>query len=425
MRTERLKPLALVERNASGRTIFLSDEYEVLEAPTQWIGEVAMRRSRSSETEGMYSRVMAGFLQWLDDVGYGCAQWNAVDSEIFDRYIEFLRNPPVFSKHSPSAKTIAYYACRIADFYDWARKKGYKHYFDLSMKEVEISLKNQLLLGHVSSTRKVSVPDIRVERSISELIKHERQKFVTQENHKAALALMDDVVFVVIATIFRITALRPKELLQLPYKGGASNPGFIPYDTSDIPVDLSTSVIDFICESKGKRRLVRFPGKLWEAICKIYMPIRRIRSRKYRARVGVSPPNSALFLTKDGYIVDYRILYYHFSKIGRKVKECQIFSEKIVYSQEVYGARMLRHTCATYFVIDSLRLKNMLGKPYFYDAGIDEDLRQLLGHSDVETTYKYYVHLINRMHGEDLLQELHQTRVDGGLSLMLDRLGFS
>ncbi len=425
MRIERLKPQSMVERNTAARTVFFSDEYEVIEAPTYWIGEVAMRRSKSAKTEEKYSRIMGNYLQWLDDSGYGCCSWNSVDEEIFNAYIEFLQKPTPLKERGIYRDTIIDYACRIADFYEWARKKGYKHYFDLKMKDVEVTLRNQRLLGHINSTAKFSVLDISVERNIAELIKSDRNKFVAQENYRVALNLMEDLVFVVIATVIRVTAMRPKEVLQLPYKGGLTNSEFFPYDVADIPDGLANSSINFICESKGKRRRIEFPGKLWETICRIYIPIRQARVRKYRSRMGVSPPNSALFLTEDGYIVTYPILYYHFSKIGQKLKEITVRGNLLVYSQDLFGARMLRHTCATYFVIDALRLKMMLGKPYVYDAGIDEDLRELLGHSDVGTTYKYYVHMINRMHGEDLLKELHQTRVDSGISVMLDRMGYS
>ena len=84
---------------------------------------------------------------------------------------------------------------------------------------------------------------------------------------------------------------------------------------------------------------------------------------------------------------------------------------------------MLRHACATYFVYDALKKKNRLGDAPVYDASLDEELRKLLGHEDVKTTYMYYVHLVNRFFYDDLLQDTMRARVDDGITALLKRFG--
>ena len=96
-----------------------------------------------------------------------------------------------------------------------------------------------------------------------------------------------------------------------------------------------------------------------------------------------------------------------------------------MYKKRAFNPRMLRHTCATYFVYEALKQNNMLGRSFVYDAAVDEDLRQLLGHNDVRTSYEYYVHLANRFFKEDLLADLHRSRVDAGLSALLDAVGYA
>lgn len=73
---------------------------------------------------------------------------------------------------------------------------------------------------------------------------------------------------------------------------------------------------------------------------------------------------------------------------------------------------MLRHAFATYFVLHQLIAKNRLGQPYLYDAAVDQLLREFLGHADINTTYKYYVHLVNRFVQDDLIFDLqkHQNK---------------
>jgi len=49
----------------------------------------------------------------------------------------------------------------------------------------------------------------------------------------------------------------------------------------------------------------------------------------------------------------------------------------------------------------------------------------MLGHTNVRTTLEYYVHLVNRYVHDNLLTDLHRSRVDAGLSAILDRHNYS
>lgn len=406
------------------RTLFFDDNYQLIEAPTLWIDGVAQRRSESEKTEQKYSWIIARYLQWLDDSGYGSTNWALVDEDILNQYIIFLQVPDSANGSAPLKKTVVDYICRIVDFYRWARAKGYKHYLYLEMNEVKRKVRDQLLLAHINDTVTACVPRLKVKPSAAKRIRPEKDKFLTQNEFRAALDLLDDPVFVVIATVVRVTGMRPKELLQLPYRGRADNCDFVPYDFDSIPPSLASKTINFFCESKGKNRVIRFPGKLWSAICRLYIPLRRERAELFFRRTGKYPPNSALFLTKNGTIVTYENLHYHFGKVGDAAHRARESGVVSPYSRSTFGARMLRHTCATYFVADALRARNQLHRPYIYDAALDEELRELLGHEDVGTTYKHYVHCVKRLLADDLLSELHRTRVDSGLAVMLDRFGY-
>ena len=170
--------------------------------------------------------------------------------------------------------------------------------------------------------------------------------------------------------------------------------------------NLSSILFEF--ESKGKRRSIKFPGDIWAAICRAWMPKRTERAMKYREKYGVMPPNTALFLSKNGVIVTRKMLSDNFKRV----------SEKNEYPEEGLTPRMLRHAFATYFVLDALKQYDLLGKPYIYNMVIDDSLREWMGHSNVDTTYKYYVHLINRYFHNDLLEDLNKNKNKEILKIM-------
>lgn len=404
--------------------IVFDDGFQIIEAPTRWLMHISKVRSRSSETLRKYAWIISRYFQWLDDAGYGAANWASIDIEVFEQYLLHIMRPSLRVSAGPLESTATDYASRIVSFYDWAGRVGYLHFLEIDREEVYIRLKDQTLIAHAQE----GIPRERLTFNLpggrAAFFLVEAEKFVVEADFKIALQLMDDEVFRVIAAIIRITAMRPKEVLQLPYRGSAENAGFVPYDVDDLPEALDGEEIPFYCRSKGKNRVVKFPGRLWSTICQTYIPLRRERAKLYQKRFGVSPRNSVLFLTKDGYAVDYSILYYHFSKVVIASSRNRSEGSGPIYGRRSFNARMLRHTCATYFVYEALKQNNMLGRSFVYDAAVDEDLRQLLGHNDVRTSYEYYVHLANRFFKEDLLADLHRSRVDAGLSALLDAQGY-
>jgi integrase len=405
--------------------MFLDDDYRVVEAPTRWMMDVAKRRSRSDATARTYAHILNRYLQWLDDAGYGSQAWQAVDEDIFDEYLIHIGQPnPRGDGRPPRHETLHHYASRIADFYDWAERNGYPHHLDIEAEELEHKLDNQLLLGHVRPGVAVTRLGFNLPTGRPALHEQELDKFVTQTDYEVALELMEDAVFPFMAATIRTTGLRPKELLQVPYRGKGYNAGFVPYDPGEVPDDPDRQDIFYIFESKGKRRSIQFPGKLWRVICERYIPLRRQRAEIYREKHGVSPRNEALWLTEDGNVVNYGILHYHFGKVVEKARGTAPREGGRNFSARRFTARMLRHSFATYFVYEALKRRERLGQSFVYDAALDEELRKMLGHNDVRTTLEYYVHLVNRFVHDDLLQDLKASQVDAGLSTILDAQGY-
>jgi site-specific recombinase XerD len=402
--------------------IFFDIEHRVIEAPTLWAMAVARKMSRSKATLDQYSGMMQRYLRWLEENGYGSQSWAMVDEDIFVNYIESICTADI--QHN----TVAGYCARIAFFYKWATRKGYKHFFDLDMADaenvIEVTLTNQRLLAHIKPSLTVTKLNFDTPAGRPALHEVEVEKFVTDKNHKAALGLMDDMVYRIIATIIRITGLRPRDLFQLPYRGKGVNDGFIPYELSELPPVIEKKDIHFYFRSKGKDRSIEFPGVLWRIICELYIPRRRERAEIYYKKHGISPKNDQLFLTEEGRVVNAYMLRYNFAKVVERARALPLDGPNLVFTGRRYNPRMLRHSCATYFVYEHLKKFNQLGRPYRYDPAVDEKLRRILGHEDVETTYKYYVHLVNRFHHDDLLADLKKSHVNQGLNALLDAIGY-
>lgn len=408
----------------SGIPVFFGDDHTLLEPATAWILRVAKLKSRSPNTTRKYAGILARYLQWLDDCGYGANAWASIDEEIFDEYLLHISKPTDREKFGPAHETLLDYASRIYDFYKWAQGQGYQHALDIEEEDLAIKIGEQSLLAHVGMEFKVTQLGFNLPTGRPALYQKELDKFVNQQDYEVALHLLDDIVYRIMAVIIRITALRPKDLLQLPYRGSHHNAGFVPYDVDQIPDDLHTREIGYTFNSKGKVRSIKFPGKLWAVICKSYIPIRRERAALYERVHGISPPNSKLFLTPDGLVVNYAILYYHFARVPELAKTAGPLKDGRTFQGRKFSARMLRHTCATYFVYEALKQRNMLGRSFVYDAALDDELRKLLGHTDVRTTLEYYVHLANRFAHDDLLADLQRSEVDVGLSELLKQLEY-
>jgi len=370
--------------------IFLDDDFRVLEGPSYWAIALAQKRSRSLETLKQYTTVLARFLQWRDDNGVKATNWQLTDEDVMNAYIGYIinnRDP----NGKPSNKTVEDYIAILSYFFKWATEKGYKHYWKLDSKKVTVQIMGSTAMV---KTEKQIDGRIRIGNGSTTHVDRERDKFIHRENIPRIMELFDDVVYAFMVLVLWRTGLRPKELFQLPFKGTGLNSGLKRYRDEELS---SLKEILFRFESKGKDRDIKFPSDVWAVICSKWMPEWIKRAASYQERNnGKMPPNSALFLSENGTIVTQKMLRDNFNKVAQDSR-CP---EKRITPY------MFRHAFATYFVLDRLEQYNLLGKAYVYNAVVDAELREWMGHEDIGTTYKYYVHLINRNFHNGLLDVL-------------------
>jgi len=412
-RTEGLMTLPGHSRTKQG-WLYLTNNYEVIEYPTIWAADVAKRGSKSPETLGQYGSTLSRWLRFLDDNRYGAESWIAVDKDVVEHFIETLiQGRDELGR--PGDDAIEDYCSRIFDFYRGAAKAGYSHCMDMNNEEVKRVIKDK-----TKTTKEVVVTGFKKEVTLgygqANRINKEMNQFVHQQDLKLAMGLFDDYVYAVMAYVIRNTALRPKELLQLPYKGKGLNLGLQHYRleqaeeidaegitkafdilvTDDAKRDLVTGDIMFEFESKGKRRSIPFPLHVWMFICKVWMPLRNKRAQLYGEIHGLSPSDDCLFFCQRGRPVTYTMLWDHFKKIKTHPG----------YVDKPFTPKMLRHSWATYFVYEALKEKNRLNSDYVYDSVNADYMRKFMGHTDVETTYKHYVHVVQVYTRKDVMQRL-------------------
>ena|SRR2546429_354809 len=177
--------------NQPGMPLFLTNEYEVIEAPTIWAAQVSLIRSRSDQTLKNYSNILARYLNWLDEIGHGAVNWQNVDREIIQGYIGYLaqsRN----SDGKPNNETIEGYIARIADFYKWAKQNGYDHFWDMNQEIVRFRLKDQTLLN---ATVEVEKREFKLGGGTQTIAKKELEKFLDNHAFGLLIKLLDDYVY--------------------------------------------------------------------------------------------------------------------------------------------------------------------------------------------------------------------------------------
>lgn len=371
--------------------LYLTDDYKVLEGPSFWIMHLVTHKTGSDPTLRQYASILMRFLTWLDEHSCGAKNWQFVDESVVTRYANHLRINQT-RKTVPDNWTLEYYIARIAEFYKWADRNGYKHNWKLIGNAATKVLHHVTFLNAPVVVQQHNVSLAHGKRTDSP--NKEMLKIADNSTFKSWMSILaeDDIVYAFIAYVFRVTALRPKELLQLPFRGTDKNLALRPYNAKEAQ---TLNDIAFTFRSKGKVRSIDLPALLWTVICLSWMPERQKRATLYERTNGVSPRNSVLFLSKNGTPITYKMIYHHFvsasknGNLGRNITPVT-----------------LRRSWATHFVLKLLKQQEMLGRGYIYDAVNDDLLRRNMGHEDARTTYKYYVRLANLFTKDDLIYDL-------------------
>ncbi len=379
--------------------IYFTDNYRVIEAPTIW-GMAVAAKSGSMETIHKYSHQIARFLRWLydeyydeaglEDIANDPTLYQRVDKDILLAYRDYLQDSEGVLDDTVEPQTVNDAMARVVAFYRWARDRGYPHYVDLS-ETYKI-----VMVDHAGLMRSISLFVLSNEFALptnrQKVIKHELDKLIDNSTFATACRLLreDDVVYEHMARVMRHTALRPIDLRQLPFRGPHKgiNSGLRPYSDKELTAlwdpkeEAFRSILFRFVSKRGKRRAIPFPGDVWAELCDEWMPERTKRAKLFRENHGYYPEEH-LFLSRDGDPVTYKMLITHFAKVARHPD----------YPRDRFTPYMLRHAWATYTVLYFAENHGWLGKLDHRDITLEHILKLFMGHEDIGTTYKHYVHL--------------------------------
>lgn len=126
------------------------------------------------------------------------------------------------------------------------------------------------------------------------------------------------------------------------------------------------------------------------------MPLRNKRAELYREKYGRSVGNGCLFLSEAGHPVSYHMLWSNFNKVSNHPE----------FSGKRFCPKMLRHAWATYYVYLAHKNEGLLHHEYVYNVTHADHLRKFMGHTDVETTFRHYVHVVQDWVQEGVMEKI-------------------
>lgn len=365
-----------------GVPVVLDDQYQIIDAPTEWLISKSQIRSRSGDTRKNYAYVIVHFFNWLQEKG---KSWNLITKSEINRFAtEQLRSIKPDGS-SLEGVTINYRIDRIMDFYKFASLKGYRHFVDITgVEKVYQGDPDDQLLGHIHGGRRTYI-----DHGLSVPQLEKKFQLISRRDFIRACKAFNDVAYVVAAVVMYLVGLRRMEVVQLEYRT-RRNKDFLPLREYEQQIEGDCDKdLTFNFKGKGgKARHILFPFEIWEWINEIYLPVRQERAKLYAERHGRTPPH--LLLTKNGKPLTRTGLNDRFRVVASALQIC-------------FRPHLLRHCFATGFVIEYLDA-HKLSPTVLYDPGLDLALQEYLGHCDMKMTKKY-IHLVHVLRGRDLLRD--------------------
>ncbi|MEX1670647.1 tyrosine-type recombinase/integrase [Zhongshania guokunii] len=362
--------------------VLFDDEYQIIEAPTEWLISKSQIRSRSRDTRTNYAYVIAHFFNWLQEKG---KLWNLITKSDINRFVTEQLHSLKPDGSSLEGVTINYRIDRIMDFYKFASMKGYRHFVDTDgVNKVHQGDPDDQLLSHINGGRSTYV-----DHGLKVPQVEKKVQIIARRDFIRGCKALNDVAYVVAAVVMYLVGLRRMEVVQLEYRT-RQNTDFLPLREYERLIDEgSCRDLTFSFKGKGgKSRRILFPFELWEWIDDIYLPVRQERAKLYAEKYGQNP--TQLLLTKAGNPLTRTGISDRFRTVA--------LAHGIIFRPHVF-----RHCFATGFVIQFLDA-HKLSPTVLYDPGLDLALREYLGHSDIKTTKKY-IHLVHMLRGRDLLRD--------------------
>ena len=351
---------------------------------------LAEKTSGSLDTSRRYAIVIAQFYKYLATQPkykkYGVHQYHVVadNRDIrrwqVERQIQRERDQNV----SPSSETIFSDAKQLLLFFSWLRENGYITNVRVKYKTWVANFKSRRLLSYITK-KAVRVID---GKNIEVLDKENRQRklrsLITDSEINRLINSFYDPVYAVMFKLCLATAMRPMDLCKFPYIGVGFNKHILPF--SDM--SIVTNEIEYtVLKSKGNKdrtiEIVAADLKMLED--EYILPFYQKRKKLYEKKFKKKCPPGLLFINKSGVPVTPTMVANRTWYAALKARRADPTFRRGV---DFYQAR---HWWPTQYLLKTYGEEILTSRPDVLHAAAAQVLTNQMGHSDISTTFKYYV----------------------------------
>lgn len=289
----------------------------------------------------------------------------------------------------PSDQTIRANAALVRKFYSWAADYNLPVLFKKTSKSepdktwyfgFRKESKQRTIIKPVSTDNVLENISI---NSISRQ-SHRNLYAMSDNDIQSLMSIYADPVYSVCVILSLATGLREEGICQMPYIGTGPNAHIRPYADMLSELDKNAKMFEFTVTEKGKKRTLQVNLSAWKAICDVYLPLYHERKVKFKAYLKSLPndkrptENSVFFLNKAGRPLDP-------AKIARTTSDQK--------RKHMPNFPFHFHDCRGWYVTSFLirHLTSQQIKNHFFDVAVAEALRNQIGHSNFETTYRHYI----------------------------------
>jgi len=344
--------------------------------------------NNSLKTSDRYSGNIKRFLEFVikqrNDEIKGSNFWREIscsDIKEWQSFQVYQRDAENLEK--PSDKTIFDNASIIYQFYVWARKNGFPVAINAVLKDWKFNYRDESKLLTAISMLSGSNPDhANIDIGNSNTRRHVNKEIIimNNDNIKRLMNSYVDPVYPALLMLALGTGMREQGCVSMPYIGSGVNNHIRAYPEikNTIKSGESAKTFSFTVTEKGsKTRTVQVNMAAWETICSFYLPFYYKRKKLFQLKYPEESANSHFFLNKKG------------EPVTEKMISDMTYIAKKGIKNFPWSFHNTRDWYATKFIIKHLS-KNKIDNLH-YDAAVEELLRSQLGHSDIKTTYMYYV----------------------------------
>lgn len=318
-----------------------------------------------------------------------------------------------FTNHTikPSLKTIDDDALVVAKFLSWVKQIcaldiPFETRTSISKRDLRVGQMHQISNSSARFSLAVSIAPDSDDYPLAGLAcntQSPKKWYLNDREIKVLIGAFSDEVYKYICLAGVMTGLRAFEVLRIPFYKIQSDNSIFSSDPVMLKKMLSTGQSDLHLQVLGKRnklRQVRFSVYMWYQVMARWQPLFQKRKKIYIKKYGEDLSSNILWLDRSGEpiytpISNHKIAdkalsklqsaFYYVSSKNRKKPLFEANLRNVTYYN-------LRHTFATKYVINIMEARRERDiNTYIEDHSLRYDLAQQMGHSEIDTTFRYYV----------------------------------